>query len=184
MSTNKYFWGHLVFRGMSFVSVFSKLLPYWKILLLEISEVGWTLTGTGRTHHCQPCLEPEPQVVVVLDCHKLRYVLRSKLWGYGGWKVNTWTEVFTVVSTYGGLAELGAAAAAYPCSALSPGSGTPTTSLATSYLCGKSPKASCRLLIAWWLYLGLCQKQCAQDLCPSAMKFWILLQNSDTNWGN
>lgn len=92
MFTNKYFWCLLVFRGMSFVSVFSKLLSYWKTVLLDLSEVGWTLAGTtvssrGRTHHRWPGLELELQVaVVVLDCRRLCYVLRSRLWDYRGRK--------------------------------------------------------------------------------------------------
>lgn len=151
-STHKYFWGLLGFWGMSFVSVFNRLLSYWKTLSVEIFEVGWALASTtvphprGRTHHWQPSLELELQVVVVLDHHKLCYLRWSRLWDYGGWKVNTSTEVFTVVSTYGELTELGAG---IPIQCFISWRWYMYHKLGTSHLCGESPKASWRPLIAW-----------------------------------
>lgn len=54
--------------------------------------------------------------------------------------VTTSREVFAVRSTYRELAELGAAAAAYPFSGLSPGSGTRTTSWELAIFAVNPPK--------------------------------------------
>lgn len=141
--------------------MFSKLLSYWKTLLLEIFEVGWTLAGST--------ILPLPPYPPQRQDTPLTAQSRARTAGGGGGGAGPPQAPLLMVEQAVGLQGLkgkylnrgiycgkrlwradraGTCCCGIPFQCFVSWRWYTYHKLRTSHLCGKSPKASCRPLIA------------------------------------